>query len=117
MGDLEYIEPTNKQLASFLVVYVQQIPAMAQLNLNAYILERILEQNSEFRTNGLKHHRQFQKKIIEHSKKMEAGELQCEYIRPNGKHCPNFNAPGSYYCGLHKDDEENQLATNHYQRR
>lgn len=101
----EYAEPTNEQLAKFLVIYAGQIPAFQHLSLVPEHLEMLLERKPEFREAGLRHHRQFVAQIDELSKKMQAGELQFEYIRPNGKKCPNHNEPGSMYCGLHKAEE------------
>lgn len=107
MTDREYIEPTNKQLASFLVVYAPQIlPGAESLALSPPVLEVLLSENPTFREAGLRHHRAFQEQIFEHTEKMEKGELRCEHIRPNGKKCPNHNEPGSLYCGLHKFEEE-----------
>jgi len=107
----EYTEPSNKQLANFLVIYAENLPAFQRIRLaagplNPAHLEMLLESNPEFREAGLRHHRQFVEQIDEITKKMAAGELQCEYIRPNGKKCPNFNEPGSMYCGLHKAEGE-----------
>ncbi len=96
--------PTNEQLANFLVVYAQQIPQLEGLHLNAVILEMQLK-NPTFRETALKHHRNFQAGISEIHKELEAGELQCDYIRPNGKKCPNRNTPGHFYCGLHQNEE------------
>lgn len=102
----EYTEPTNEQLAKFLVIYAKQIRGAEDLELSAPVLESIMNHNEEYRQAALKTHRQFQDQIIEHTKQMEAGMLRCEHIRPNGKKCPNANEPGSYYCGLHKDEED-----------
>lgn len=100
----EYTEPTNKQLASFLVVYSQSNPIFASLQTNAVILERLLDQNPKHREAALAHHRRFQDQIHELSRKIEAGELQCEHILKSGKKCPNRNEPGIMYCGLHKEE-------------
>jgi hypothetical protein len=108
----EYTEPSNKQLANFLVVYAENLPAFQRIrlatggSLNPAHLEMLLESNPEFREAGLRHHRQFVEQIDEITRKMAAGELPCEYIRPNGKRCPNYNEPGSMYCGLHKESNE-----------
>jgi hypothetical protein len=107
----EYIEPTNEQLASFLAVYAAQLPAfqlvrLSEGELNPEVLEFLLERRPDFREAGLRHHRAFCEQIDELSRKTEAGELQCMYIRPNGKQCPNHNEPGRLYCGLHKGEEE-----------
>lgn len=101
----EYTEPTNEQLAKFLVVYAQNIPGWDQLELNVYMIERMLDNTPEYREGALRHHNRFQQEILEHAEKMYAGQLPCEHIRPNGKNCPNFNAPGTLYCGLHQDED------------
>jgi hypothetical protein len=101
----EYIEPTNEQLAKFLVVYASTVPEMAHLNLSAPILEHILDTQPEYRVGALKRHRQFQQEIHEVARRVEEGTLGCAHIRPNGKNCPNANEPGTYYCGLHQDSE------------
>lgn len=88
------------------MIYAQNIPAMQGVQLNVGIIEMLLDRDPQFRAGGLRHHRGFQRQIIETAKKMEQGQLQCAHIRSNGKNCPNFNEPGSYYCGLHKGDEE-----------
>jgi hypothetical protein len=101
----EYVEPSNEQLAKFLVVYAKQFPGLEILQVDAPTLEWMLDHNSKYREASLRHHRRFQEKIIELTRKMKAGELQCAHIRHNGRPCPNSNEPGSYYCGLHKDEE------------
>lgn len=106
MSDQEALEPTNKQLANFLVVYAKQFPFAENLQLDSNIIEELLETNPIFRASGLRHHREFTETIKKHEDKMLRGKLQCEHVRPNGKRCPNFNKPGSYYCGLHQDEEE-----------
>lgn len=105
MAEPEYTEPSNEQLAKFLIVYSHQIPGAENLQLSAPILEALMSQNARLREGALRHHRRFQEQINELSKKMMAGELQCQYIRPNGKQCPNYNEPSSSFCGLHKDQE------------
>lgn len=104
----EYTEPTNEQLAKFLSATAPQIMGLEHLDLrpDPGMLERILELRPDMRENALRYHRQFQDQIAEVTEKIVKGELQCEYIRPNGKKCPNFNEPGSMYCGLHKSEEE-----------
>lgn len=101
----EYTEPTNEQLAKFLVVY---IPSSYGLDLHpdVGVVEWLLGQKPELREHALRHHRQFCAQINELDQKMKAGQLPCAFIRPNGKQCPNYNQPGSYYCGLHIDQEE-----------
>lgn len=105
MTDEAYVEPTNEQLANFLIVYADQIPTARDLHLSAPMLELLMSNNPQFRAGALRHHREFQRKAIELGKKLTLGQLQCLHIRPNGKHCPNFNEPGRMYCGLHKDEE------------
>lgn len=102
----EYTEPTNEQLANFLVVYAKHIPGAGGLQLSPPHLELLMNNNPGFRAGALRHHRNFQDTISKLSEKMDKGELQCEYIRPNGKKCPNFNEPGRMYCGLHKSEGE-----------
>lgn len=101
----EYTEPTNEQLARFLTVYV---PSQMGLDLHPSpsILEQLLDRDLNFRKTALGHHRRFQAQINELNRKMKAGELPCAHIRTNGKPCPNRNQPGSYYCGLHQEEEE-----------
>lgn len=108
MGDetFEYEEPTNQQLARFLVIYSRGLPGMESLQINAAHLELLMNNNPEFRTGALRHHRAFQEEVFKHSQAVQAGTLQCEHIRENKKRCPNHNDPGSYYCGLHKASEE-----------
>jgi hypothetical protein len=102
--DEEYVEPTNAQLASFLVVYAKSDPRMQGLNLSPPVLESLLSQNPRYREAALRQHRQFQAQIHEVSRKLDAGELQCEHILRSGKKCPNRNEPGIPYCGLHKEE-------------
>lgn len=104
MDDEAYKEPTNKQLASFLVVYAKHIPAFSGLVLIEPMLELQMDRHPEFRVAALRRHREFQEQMHEASKKLDAGELQCEYILKSGKQCPNRNEPGNMYCGLHKED-------------
>ena len=101
----EYVEPTTEQLARFLIVY---IPSQAGLDLHPSqpVIEYLLETKPDMREAALVHHRKFYAQINELHTKMMAGDLLCEFIRPNGKKCPNHNEPGSYYCGLHRDLEE-----------
>lgn len=100
----EYIEPTNEQLASFLVISAQSDPRMAGLRLSPPILESLLSQNPKYRAAALAKHRLFQEQIYQISRAMEAGQLQCEHILNSGKQCPNRNEPGIMYCGLHKEE-------------
>lgn len=102
----EQEEPTNEQLAKFLVIYSKTIAEAEDLKLNAFVLETIMDHDEKYRQAALRTYRQFQDHIDEMLGKMERGELRCEHIRPNGKKCPNFNEPGSFYCGLHKDEED-----------
>lgn len=102
----EYTEPTNEQLASFLVVVAQNDPRLAGLNLSPPILESLLSQNPTYREAALRRHRQFQDQLKELSRMIDAGELQCEHILRSGKQCPNHNEPGLPYCGLHKEKYE-----------
>ncbi len=97
-------EPSNEQLANFLVVYSKQIPSFENVNLTSSSILFWLEK-PEFRKIALYHHQRFQDNMSELHRQMEKGELQCEHIRPNNKRCPNHNEPGNYYCGLHQDNE------------
>lgn len=108
MTDREYTEPTDEQLARFLVVYAPQIlPGAESLALSPVVIQSLMSQNPTFKKAGLRHHRAFQEMIFDHTEKMErGGELQCEHIRPNGKKCPNRNEAGSLFCGLHKTEGE-----------
>lgn len=99
-------EPTNEQLARFLVVYAQTKLGTQNLQLDAPVLQAMMDDNEEYRQSALKTHRRFQQQIDEMFELMQQGRLGCAHIRPNGKHCPNFNEPGSYYCGLHKEADE-----------
>lgn len=99
----EYTEPTNEQLANFMVVYARTNPRFDILDVNAGVLEAIFDHNDRHRQTCLKIHRDFQERINELSQKMMDGTLQCEHIRANGKRCPNYNQPGSNFCGLHQD--------------
>lgn len=99
----EYTEPTNEQLARFLVVSAQSDPRTAGLNLSPVYLEVLLSQNPRYREAALQKHRTFQDQIHQISRKMDAGELQCEHILNSGKKCPNRNEPGHMYCGLHRE--------------
>lgn len=100
-----YKEPTNEQLANFLIVYAGQVPGTEGLQLSPPILELLMNNNPQFRAGALRHHRMFHERLVEMTKKAALGQLPCQHIRPNGKQCPNFNQPGSYYCGLHQEDE------------
>lgn len=108
MTDKEYTEPTNEQLARFLVVYARNVPGTDELMLSAPVLESLMSTNPRFREGALRAHRRFQEQIHEVSSKMELGELQCEHIRPNGKRCPNKNEPGIFHCGLHKGEYDEE---------
>jgi hypothetical protein len=113
MPEREYTEPTNEQLAKFLVVYAKNIPALDNLELSAPQLELLMTNNPQFREAGLRHHRNFQDHIFEFTEKMEKGELTCEHVLNSGKQCVNYNEPGSMYCGLHKEryeDDRTELA-------
>lgn len=107
-ADREYTEPTNEQLANFLSVTAPQIVGLEHLDLHPepYILEMFLERNPQFREVALRHHRQFQEQVFEMTEKMEKGELPCQHICLNGKPCPNYNQPGTMYCGLHQMEDE-----------
>lgn len=103
--DQEYEEPTNKQLANFLTVCAPQIVGEHSFFPNPVILEKLLEKPL-YREAALRRHRRFVDEMNLLMEKMERGQLQCEHIRANGKKCPNFNEPGIFYCGLHRDEAE-----------
>lgn len=104
MTEEEYTEPTNEQLASFLVVVAKSDPRMAGLELSPPVLESLLSQNPKYREAALRKHRRFEEQLHELSEKIEAGELQCDHTLRSGKQCPNRNEPGIAYCGLHKEE-------------
>lgn len=106
MADEEYTEPTNEQLANFLVVYAKSDPRTAGLNLSPPIIESLLSQNPKYKEAALLRHRQFQEQIKEFSRLLDAGEVQCEHTLLSGKRCPNRNEPGIPYCGLHKGEHD-----------
>lgn len=103
-----YSEPTNEQLASFMTVYARNNPRFKHLAVNPAILEHIFETKPEYRQNALRQHRAFQQQVHELSEKMLKGELRCQHILLSGRLCPNNNVAGSYYCGLHQEDEEDE---------
>lgn len=102
-----YTEPTNEQLANFMSVYASRIPALGNLAISPAVLEHIFNTREDYRQVALKHHRTFQGKINVLSTKITQGLLQCEHILLRGKQCPNYNQPGSPFCGLHQDEESN----------
>lgn len=101
----EYQEPTNEQLANFLVIYAKHLPAFQHIMndepLSPAILEMAFERQPGFREVGLRHHKKFQEDMNEYTQGIREGTIQCEHIRPNSKRCPNRNEPGRMYCGLH----------------
>jgi hypothetical protein len=99
-------EPTNEQLANFLVVQARSDPRMKDLRLSPPIIESLLSQRPDFREAALQRHRLFQEQIAEISRLLNEGKLQCEHILQSGKQCPNRNEPGIIYCGLHKEQHE-----------
>jgi hypothetical protein len=106
--DEEYTEPTNAQLARFLVVDAKNDPRLAGLQLSPPILESLLSQNPIHREAALRRHRKFQDQIRELTRAMNEGKLQCEHILQSSKQCPNRNEPGIMYCGLHKEEHEEE---------
>lgn len=106
MVDEEYEEPTNAQLANFLVIYAPRIVGEHSFDLNPTMLEELLDRHPMYRISALKHHRKFIEAQKELWDKMERGKLRCAHIRDNGKKCPNWNEPGSFFCGLHKEEHE-----------
>lgn len=99
-------DPSNEQLANFLAVYASSNYRFASLKVSPAILEHIFDNNEEQRQVALRIHHRFKARIDEMIRKTQAGELPCQYIRSNGKQCPNYNRPGSLFCGLHQDEEE-----------
>lgn len=106
MADGEYTEPTNEQLARFLVVAAKSDPRMEGLQLSPPIIESLMSHNPKYREAALRKHRQFQDDIREYSRKIDAGEMQCEHVLLSGKRCPNRNEPGIAFCGLHKENHD-----------
>lgn len=106
MSDEETIEPTNAQLARFLIVTASDIPGGENLRLSAPVLESLMSLNPRFRDAALARHRRFQDQIREMTVKTATGQLPCQHKRPNGKMCPNFNQPGTLFCGLHQEDDD-----------
>lgn len=104
MIDEEYTEPTNEQLANFLAVQARSDPRMEGLLISPPILETLISMNPRYKEAALRQHRRFQEQIRELSRKIDAGELQCEHILRSGKQCPNRNEPGIPWCGLHKGE-------------
>lgn len=102
----DYVEPSNEQLAKFMVVYSKTDPRAAELHIDHHMLERIFDRQEKHRQACLKIHRRFQQEMLRHTAELIKGGLQCEYIRPNGKRCPNFNQSGSYFCGLHQESQD-----------
>jgi hypothetical protein len=108
--DDEYVEPNDEQLAEFLIVYMPRLVGMdTPFTVPRSIIERMLK-NPEWREVALGHHRKFQKDLKKLMQKVERGQLRCDHILQSGKQCPNFNEPGSFYCGLHKDEEDHDGA-------
>lgn len=111
-GQLEETEgePTNEQLANFLIVIAPRIVGAENLHLDRDMLMRLLEKPA-YRAAALSKHRKFVEEQHALIEKMERGMLRCAHIRDNGKKCPNFQEPGSWFCGLHRhlyeiDEEE-----------
>lgn len=99
----EYVEPTTEQLAQFMVVIAPRLIGEHDLQLDAGMIERLIESDFRYMSTAKRHHRRFYEEGKELHKKMLRGKLRCLHIRDNGKRCPNFNEPGSYACGLHKE--------------
>lgn len=106
MAEREYTEPSNEQLAAFMTTLARSNPAFQHLRVSPAILEFIFEKQPEQREMALRKHREFQDSLNQHTDQMMAGELQCAYFLRSGKPCPNFNLPGTQYCGLHQPEEE-----------
>lgn len=108
MTDEEYEEPTNEQLANFLMVYAPKIVGMQEFALSPDILKELMDRDPRYRAGALRHHKAFVKEIADNRVKRERGQLRCEHIRENGKRCPNWNEPGSFFCGLHQSEKEEE---------
>lgn len=107
----EYVEPTTEQLAEFMVVIAPRLIGQDHdLQLDSGMLKRLIESDFRYMSTAMRHHRRFYEEGKELHKKMLRGKLRCLHIRDNGKRCPNFNQPGSYACGLHKELYEEELA-------
>lgn len=106
MTDEEYKEPTNEELARFLLIYAPRLVGEHDFQLNPVILERLIGEKPEYRAAALRHHKQFYKEADILFKKLERGQLRCQYVRPGGKRCVNFNVPGSFYCGIESHNAE-----------
>jgi hypothetical protein len=104
----EYEEPTNKQLAEFMVVIAPRLIGEHNLDLNAGMLERLIESDARYYQTAKKHHRAFYDEQKRLYSMMLKGKLRCAHIRDNGKRCPNFQQAGSWFCGLHKEEYEEQ---------
>jgi hypothetical protein len=102
----EYIEPSNEQLARFLVVYAKRIPEMAILQLDETSLKFLLDRNPLYRKGALRHHRRYQEELNKMATDMREGKLQCAHTLLSGKQCPNRNEPGTMYCGLQQQEDE-----------
>lgn len=103
-------EPTNAQLAAFMTVYARSNPRFKHLAVSPAILEHIFEIQPQHRANALRQHRELQLRLHEEVEKRMNGELQCQHVsKLTGKRCPNFNMPGTHFCGLHQDDEEDDV--------
>jgi hypothetical protein len=99
----EYKPPTNLDLANFLSIYSVQHPHLRHLKTTPVLIERMIGSDPIFRALALNIHRKFCDEMGQEIEKMMRGELQCSYIYPSGKECPNFNEPGNYRCRRHRD--------------
>lgn len=99
-----YSEPTNEQLAAFMTVYARRNERFQHLAISPAVLEHIFNTREDYRQNALGVHRGFQEQLNALSAKIQQGLLQCEHILLSEKQCPNYNVPGTHYCGLHRVD-------------
>lgn len=105
----EYEEPTNEQLAQFMVVIAPRLIGKDHnLQLDAGMLKRLIESDLRYYQTAKKHHRQFYDEQKRLWGLMMRGKLRCAHIRANGKRCPNVNEAGSFFCGLHKEQFEEE---------
>lgn len=103
-----YSEPTNEQLANFMTVYARRNPRFQHLDINPTVLKQIFDTQPEHRKVALRNHRAAQEQINALAAKVQQGLLQCEHTLLNGKQCPNYNVPGTHFCGLHQGEEESE---------
>lgn len=106
----EYEEPTNEQLAQFMVVIAPRLIGQDHnLQLDAGMLKRLIESDPRYYQTARRHHRTFHDEQKRLYGMMLEGKLRCSHIRDNDKRCVNFQQPGSWFCGLHKGEYEEEV--------